>query len=243
MGAMAEMTEGLAGGLGVITSPVAAQARFVALAERFLQRQLELVDGVIEEVTLKNALFRMGIDWRWAAEVLGRRDFARMYEQTPRGVVRLVGWWEAVRARMRGPERRPLRVSQPYEPGRKRRRPSVWSMTPLKRVFLAILELARNWPIFGPEERPAFGPGARGWAESLCLPIRSRKPKISAGAPPWQQRMQQEAFSVGLIHEYNDALEELWGYDPVLARWLEDMACRPLRYGNPTAWLRGAWVE
>ena len=110
---MAEMTEGLAGGLGVITSPVAAQARFVALAERFLQRQLELVDGVIEEVTLKNALFRMGIDWRWGAEVLDRRN----------------------------------------------------------------------------------------------------------------------------------ALEELWGYDPVLARWLEDMACRPLRYGNPTAWLRGAWVE
>jgi hypothetical protein len=113
MGAMAEMTEGLAGGLGVITSPVAAQARFVALAERFLQRQLELVDGVIEEVTLKNALFRMGIDWRWAAEVLDRRD----------------------------------------------------------------------------------------------------------------------------------PLEELRGDDPVLARWLKDMACRPLRYGNPTAWLRGAWVE
>ena len=39
MGAMAEMTEGLAGGLGVITSPVAAPARFVALAERFLDRK------------------------------------------------------------------------------------------------------------------------------------------------------------------------------------------------------------
>jgi hypothetical protein len=48
MGAMAEMTEGLAGGLGVMTSPVAAQSRLVAMAERFLQRQLELVDGVIE---------------------------------------------------------------------------------------------------------------------------------------------------------------------------------------------------
>jgi hypothetical protein len=48
MGAMAEMIEGLAGGLGVITSPVAAQVRLVAMAERFLRRQLELVDGVIE---------------------------------------------------------------------------------------------------------------------------------------------------------------------------------------------------
>jgi hypothetical protein len=113
MGAMAEMTEGLAGGLGVTTSPVAAQDRLVALAKRFLQRQLELVDGVIEEVTPKNALFGMGIDWQSAAEVLDRRD----------------------------------------------------------------------------------------------------------------------------------PLQELWGYDPVLVRWLEDMACRSLRYGNPTAWLQGAWVE
>ena len=243
MGAMAGVMGGQSGGLGVMTSPVAAPARLVALTERFLQRQLELVGGVIEEVTLKNSLDRLGIDWQSAAEWLDRREFARMYEQPPQGVVRLVGWWEAVRARLRGPERRPLRVSQPYEPGRKRRRPSVWSMTPLKRVFLAILELARNWPVFGPEGRPAVGPGGRGWAVSLCLPIRSRKPRIAVNAPPWHQRLPQEAFSVGLIHESNGALEELWGDDPVLMRSLEEMACRPLRYGNPTAWLRGSWVE
>ena len=243
MDAVAGGMAGVRNGLGVITSPDEARARLITLAERFLQRQLELVGGVMEEVTLKNALYRMGIDWQWAAEVLDRREFAGMYEKTPRGVVRLVGWWEAVRARLRGPERRPLRVSQPYEPGRKRRRLSVWSMTPLKRLFLAILELGRNCPIWGPEQRPAVGPAARGWAESLCAPIRVRTPRIAANAPPWQQQMQQETISVGLIHEYNDAVEELWGYDPVLMRGLEDIACRPLRYANPASWLQGAGGE
>jgi hypothetical protein len=55
--------------------------------------------------------------------------------------------------------------------------------------------------------------------------------------------MQQEVFSVGLIQEFNDALDEMWGYDPLVTRHLEDMACRPLRYENPYRWLNGDWVE
>jgi hypothetical protein len=230
---------GAGGGLGVMTSPNEARAKLVALAERFLQRQLDLVGGVIEEVTLRNALYRMGIDWKWAAEVLDRREFAAMYEQTARGPVRLVGWWEAVRARLRGPVRRPLRVSQPYEPGRKRRRPSVWSMTPLKRVFLAILELARNVPVFGkcdwlPEHN---------WSEKMLQPVRTRRKPVAPDVPPWQQWMQEETYSVRLIQEYNDAFEELWGYDPVLMRELEGIVCRPLRFTDPAVWLQGAWLE
>ena len=222
-----------------VPPPELARARLVALAERFLTRQLDLIGGVIEEVTLKNALYRMGIEWRYAEEVLDRPEFASMYEQTHLGPVRLLGRCDAVQARQRSATKRPLRVSKPYEPGRKRRLSSFLGCSPLKRFFLAMLELARNCPIFG------WGPARAdpGWAEALLKPIKVRHPKISTDAPPWQQRMQQEAFSVGLLHEYNDALDELWGYDPVVTRHLEDMACRPLRYEDPARWLRGEWVE
>ncbi|MFN9375015.1 MAG: hypothetical protein ACK6D3_24315, partial [Planctomycetaceae bacterium] len=52
-----------------VPSPQEARARLIRLAERFLARQLELVGGVIEEITLKNALYRMGIEWKYAEEV------------------------------------------------------------------------------------------------------------------------------------------------------------------------------
>ncbi len=109
----------------------------------------------------------------------------------------------------------------------------------MKRVFLAILELARNWPIFGVCDWLED----HGWAEALFKPIRVRHPRISPADPAWQQRMQHEAFSVGLLQEYNGAVDELWGYDPLLTRDLEQIACRPLRYANPLALLQGAWVE
>ena len=222
-----------------VPSPQEARARLIRLAERFLARQLELVGGVIEEITLKNALYRMGIEWKYAEEVLERREFAAMYESTHMGPVRMVGWSGAIKARLQSQVKRPLRISKPYEPGRKRQPRRLIGMTPIKRFFLATLELARNWPVLGtpdPDEEPS-------WAESFMKPIKVRHPKISKGAPPWQQRMQQEAFSVGLIQEFNDALDVMWGYDPVLTRHLEDMACRSLRYENPYSWLNGDWVE
>jgi hypothetical protein len=222
-----------------VPSPQLARARLIRLAERFLNRQLDLVGGVIEEVTLKNALYRVGIEWRYADEVLDRREFAAMYEQTHLGPVRMIGRSAAVKARQQSQTKRPLRISKPYEPGRKRRPRRLLGMTPLKRFFLAMLELARNWPILGkPDEREEPS-----WAEVLVKPIKVHHPKISKEAPPWQQRMQQEAFSIGLIQEFNDALDEMWGYDPLVTRHLEDMACRSLRYENPYRWLNGDWVE
>ena len=224
---------------GVVPHRELAQARLLGLAERFLRRQLDLVGGVIEEVTLKNALYRMGIDWRFVAEILDRPEYAAIYERTPHGPVRMVGLRPAIETRHRSPKRRPLRVSQPYFPKQTRRPAGLLGMTPLKRFFLALLEIARNWPIYGVCDWLQD----HGWAEALFKPIQVRHPQIDQHAPGWHQRLQHEAFSVGLIQEYNEAVEELWGFDPVLTREFEDLACRPLRYDNPYSWLQGAWVD
>jgi hypothetical protein len=76
-----------------------------------LRRQLDLVGGVIEEVTLKTALYRMGIEWRFVAEIMDRPEYAAMYEHTPHGPVRMVGLRPAIETRHKSPKRRPLRGS------------------------------------------------------------------------------------------------------------------------------------
>ncbi len=55
--------------------------------------------------------------------------------------------------------------------------------------------------------------------------------------------MPQQALSVGLMQESNPAWAEMWGYDSVVIRHLEDLACRPLRSENPDVCLNGECVE
>ena len=97
-------------------------------------------------------------------------------------------------------------------------------------------------PIFV-RDNGSEGRGETAWAETLVQPIQVRLPKISRDAHSWPQWMQQQSLSIGLIQDSNDARDEMWGYDSVVIRHLEDLACRPLRYENPDVCLNGECVE
>ncbi|HBH54257.1 MAG TPA: hypothetical protein DDY91_20425 [Planctomycetaceae bacterium] len=216
-----------------VATPETLQTRLLREAERFVHRQLDLVGGVIEEQTLRNALHRVGIAWRSAEEVLDRREFGAVYESTVHGSVRLVGQLEALEARQRSLQRRPLRVSQPCHPAqRHQHRPAA---SPFQRAFLALLEVGKNWVPLGDWESMQ----KESWAATLFEPIQVRRLSLDPEDPEWEQQLQQEAFAIRLLQNHDDALDELRALDPICVYDLEQPACRPLRYGNPYRWLRG----
>ena len=227
-------------GGGVATGPDlrwvdrgALRDRLVREAERFLQRQLDLVGGVIEEQTLRNALDRIGMEWQSAEEVLDRREFGVMYESTVHGSVRLVGLVEALEARRQSPAKRRLRVSQPCGPAHGHR--PTPKVSPFKRAFLALLEVGKNWNPLGDRESLQD----HDWAEALFEPIRVHRLTVDPDDPEWEQQMQEEAFAIRLLQNHDDALDDLRAFDPLCVYELEQLACRPLRYGNPFLWLPG----
>lgn len=50
----------------------------------------------------------------------------------------------------------------------------------------------------------------------MVQPFKVRHTRINTNAPPRQQRLRPEAFSVGLIPEFNEALDVLWALNPML---------------------------
>lgn len=217
----------------VVSRPAEIQARLVREAERFLNRQLDLVGGVIEEQTLRNALDRVGMEWRYAAEVLDRQEFDAMYESTVHGSVRLVGRIEAMEARRQSLQKRPLRVSQPCGPKqRHRHQPRV---SPFKRAFLALLEVGKNWQPLG--DRQSLSDHE--WAEAFFEPVQVRRLKIDPDDPEWEQQLQEEEFAIRLLQSHDEAMDDLRARDPICVHELEQLAGRPLRYGDPYQWRQG----